>query len=211
MKRPLAAAAIAALCLPHAAAAQDSRWFFRAGPAAVVFSPSAKVKVGGQTVPGASVGIDNDATLTFDVGYRVTDAISVTFTGGIPPLAVVNGGGPLDGMALGKVRYAPAVLGAQYQFKTGTPFKPYVGAGLNYTLFFDAKDGAVEGLKVDNAFGPVLQVGFNYEINEGVSLYGDVKQIWLDTTAKGTVGGAPAEADLTADPMIIGLGVSYRF
>jgi outer membrane protein len=56
----------------------------------------------------------------------------------------------------------------------------------------------------------VLQAGINYEMG-GLSFYADVKKIWLDTEASGTVGGAPARAEVTADPLIAGLGMVYRF
>jgi outer membrane protein len=195
-------------CMP--AFAQESGFFVRGGPAAVIFSPSAQISVGGVEVPGASVDIAADTTLTFDIGYRFNETFTATFTGGLPPHARIEGTGPLAGAVLGTTRYAPAVVAVQAHVPTGSAMSPYVGAGVNYTIFYDVADGVVEGLDVRNAFAPVLQAGLNYEMG-GFSFYADVKKIWLETEASGTVGGAPARAEVTADPLIAGLGMVYRF
>lgn len=203
------------LAVSSAAQAQDASkegWFVRAGPLGVLFDSEADISVGGGIIPGASADTKDNFTLGFDVGYRFNDNLGLTFTGGIPPRTTLTGTGPLAGATLGKASYAPAVIAAQYHFTNfGPRFQPYVGAGVNYTLFFGTSDGAVADLKVKNAFAPVLQAGFEYDIDSKWGVYMDVKKIFLSTTATGTVGGNPARAEVTANPTLLSTGFVYTF
>ncbi len=124
------------------------------------------------------------------------------------------GDGSLTGAYLGDVTYAPAILALQYRLPTGNPkFEPYVGAGVNYTIILDSDDRDVAGFDVDNAWGAVLQVGFESMIDDRLGLYFDVKKIWLETDVRGTLGagGPSATGKATLDPLLVGTGLIWRF
>ncbi len=187
-------------------------WFVRTGPLGVVFDEHASISVGGVGMTGASTEAQDNATLGFDIGYRFNEHFSATLSGGIPPKTKLYGTGPLQGVFLGSTYYAPAVMAVQYHLPDfGLGVRPYLGGGLNYTLFFGEKDGAVSNLKIKNKFAPVLQVGAELDINDKWGLYFDAKKIWLSSTATGTVGGAPARAEITANPYVISGGLTYKF
>ncbi len=215
MMRKTILLALALLAMPSVAQANDASkegWFLHVGPLGVVFHPKAEISVGGNIIPGASADLKDNVTPGFDVGYRFKNNVSLTLTGGVPPRTTITGTGPLAGATLGQVSYAPAVIAAQYHFTYfGSKFQPYVGAGLNYTLFFDAADGAVTDLSINNAFAPVLQTGFEYNLNNKLGVYMDVKKIFLSTTATANIGGDPARADLTANPAVVSAGLVFRF
>lgn len=178
----------------------------------VVFDEGARISLGGVEVPGASARADDNFTVGFEIGYRFTENFAVSFTAGIPPSTTLTGTGPLAGTELGRVTYGPAVLSAHYHFTNFGPlFQPYVGAGVNYTLVWNEKDKAIKNLKVDNAFGFVLQAGIESDFNEHWGTFVDVKKIFLETDATGTVGGAPASGKIDLDPWIVMAGVTYRF
>lgn len=76
-------------------------------------------------------------------------------------------GGPASAeVDLGSVWLLPPTLTLQYHFG-GESLQPYIGAGLNYTIFYNA-DAASGGPDVDydNALGFALQFGFDYPLNE---------------------------------------------
>ena len=50
----------------------------------------------------------------------------------------------------------------------------YVGAGLNYTIFYNEKSGDVSSISYDNGFGYALQAGVDYAISGPWSLNIDV-------------------------------------
>ena len=111
----------------------------------------------------------------------------------------------LGGTKIGSVKHLPPTLLAQYHFTGLGAFKPYVGAGVNYTRFsgVDIAGGALTVKK--NSWGPALQLGFDYALDKHWSLNLDVKKVYIDTTVSGGVGR------FKVDPVLVGLGVGYRF
>ena len=93
----------------------------------------------------------------------------------------------------------------------GKCFQPYVGAGINYTIILKNHDGAVQNLHVNSPVGVTLQGGFETWLNNRISLFADVKHIYLNTTARGLVQGAPAKAEVQLNPTIVTGGLSFHF
>ncbi|GEO86009.1 OmpW/AlkL family protein [Allorhizobium sp. NPDC080224] len=194
--------------------ADHNGWYVRGGPVGIFFSPGVDLSVSGAPVPGADVSVDDNYSMSFDIGYRLNEQFSTTFTFGIPPTAEIRGSGALSGAYLGDLTYAPAILALQYRIPTGMPkFEPYIGAGINYTIVLDEKGRDVANFSADNAWGVVLQAGFETMINDRLGLYVDVKKIWLETDVGGTLGagGPAADAKATLNPLLVGTGLIWRF
>ena len=176
-----------------------------------MFDASATVSAGGAVLPGATVKIDPNGTLITELGYR-WNSLAVLLTGGIPPVAKVNGAGSLTGLGeLGRIRYGPIVLAAQYHFTQFGRFQPYVGAGPVFLIIFRNEDGAVHDLRVRNHTGFAVEVGARYLLDSRWSLYVDAKKASLKTSATGVLGGNPIQADIKLDPLVVSGGLSYRF
>lgn len=110
---------------------------------------------------------------------------------------------------LGSVSILPPTLTLQYHFNPEGGFRPYAGAGLNYTFFYGAKTGdAATSVKYQDHLGYALQAGFDYMIDEKFGVNFDVKKIFLSTHVQ--VNNAYT-ANVRLDPWIIGAGMSYRF
>ncbi len=114
----------------------------------------------------------------------------------------------------------PPIVTLQYHFTELGAFKPYVGAGVQYIKFFDSKTGdnvlGAQSVKLGDAFGPALQLGFDYKMGAGWYFNADVKKSWLSTNVSWSHGTVPATfANLGAkhavDPLTVSLGVGYRF
>lgn len=83
-----------------------------------------------------------------------------------------------------------------------------------YFLVTKSKDGAVQQLDVENAFGASLQAGAAYDISPKMALFVDVKKLFVKTKASGAaaaLGGAPVSADLKLDPVLIHAGIEFKF
>ncbi|HSW05134.1 OmpW/AlkL family protein [Aquabacterium sp.] len=196
----------------QAAPDRASPWWLHAGPVQVQFHTKADVRVGGAPLPGAGVDASSNTTLGLEIGHDMTPNIAARLTIGVPPTTRLSGTGPLAGAGeLGRVKYGPAVLSATWSFDGLGAFRPYLGAGVNYTIALESPDGAITSLKVKNAFGSVLQAGFDMPLGPRWGLFVDVKKVFLKTTADGWVGPAPAHASVQLDPLLIHGGVSYRF
>ena len=105
----------------------------------------------------------------------------------------------------------PRTKALQYHFTDFGAFRPYVGAGVNYTIFYDQSGKSARSLDVKNAFGVALQAGFDYMLDEHWGLNVDAKKIFLRPDFDANVGGAHVSGKANLDPWLIGAGVTYRF
>ncbi|CAO3453042.1 Outer membrane protein W precursor [Azospirillum argentinense] len=220
----LATTALAAVSSPSLA--QDFKGksagdiLVRARALAVIPQEDGNLLLNGNTKIGeARVG--NDYIPELDFSYFVTDNIALELIAGTSRHNVkgsLNGLG--DSIDIGKVSLLPPTLTAQYHFFTKERVSPYVGAGINWTLFYreDAANKAngaglrVTDVKYDNAFGWALQAGVDVALTGNWSLNLDVKKIFLKTDVNATVNGAlPVSSKVTLDPWLVGIGVGYRF
>jgi len=110
---------------------------------------------------------------------------------------------------LGKVWLLPPTINLQYHF-AGKSFTPYIGAGVNYSIFYGEKKEALDlGYKSNVGFS--TQAGFDYQLNEKWFLNLDLKKILLktDVTIKGAI--PVVLSDVKVNPFIIGLGAGFKF
>jgi len=125
--------------------------------------------------------------------------------------AIETAAGDID---LGSVWLLPPTLTAQYHF-TGNKLKPYLGAGVNYTIFYNVKEGPVaDEVSYENSIGFAFQVGFDLDINDKWFINIDAKKILLNTEATvnaTTALGATVKADVNIDPLVFGVGIGRRF
>ncbi len=124
----------------------------------------------------------------------------------------------VDGAKLGKVSQLPPTVSVLYYFNTDSAFKPYVGAGLNYTIFFNEKFSdapknlGLSDLSLDGSFGYAVQIGTDYEINKKWSINASARYIDIDTDATFSVGGEKiGKASISVDPMVYSLMIGYKF
>ncbi|MDX1948908.1 MAG: OmpW family outer membrane protein [Rickettsiales bacterium] len=111
---------------------------------------------------------------------------------------------------LGKVNVLPPTLTAQYHLDICETIKPYVGAGVNYTFFYDVEKGAgLDRVEYEDGFGYALQMGSDFMYDEHWGLNLDVKKIYLNTDVSINNGAIRGDVDL--DPWVFGVGVTYKF
>ncbi len=113
----------------------------------------------------------------------------------------------------------PPSLTANYYFNdASSAFQPYIGAGINYTIFFDeeftsANAGAgLSDLSLDNSFGLTAQVGMDYIVDKKWHVNASVRFIDIDTDATFKVGEADGVvSDIEIDPWVYTISVGYTF
>jgi outer membrane protein len=112
----------------------------------------------------------------------------------------------------------PPTLTLQYHLAPTGKIRPYVGAGVNYTVFYaenasDALEGALGSTKVrmSDSAGYALQAGVDVDIGPRTFLNVDVKYIDIDTTARLTTAAGTNRVRVSIDPLVIGVGVGMRF
>jgi outer membrane protein len=163
------------------------------------------------TAIGGDVDASDEVVPEVDFSYFLTDNIAVELIAATTRHRIKAKNTALGEVDVGKVRLLPPTLTVQYHFWPKQAFSPYLGAGINYTLFFDEKvpGTTVTSVKYDNAVGVAFQAGFDYNITGNWYFNVDVKQLLLNTTAK--INGGAVEADVDLNPTIIGVGFGYKF
>ncbi|KZN42569.1 OmpW/AlkL family protein [Pseudoalteromonas luteoviolacea] len=172
------------------------------------------------TALGLSADSDTQLGITFD--YQYNDNIVFELIAATPFSHTVEGQGGLAGNDIAQVKHLPPTLLAQYHFfGAGDKFRPFVGVGLNYTVFFDEEASAAlkqtlktDDVKVDldSSFGVALQMGFNYDINEKWGLHVMVSKMDIDTDATVYANGVQAlTSDVEIDPFVAMIGAKYKF
>jgi len=224
MKSLVCAALMATSALVGTAAyAQDNPWMIRGRVIGVLPDESGDLSVAGTPLPGG-VDIADQYVPELDITYFFNDNIAVELILAVTPHDVeavsVTVPGALDNATvdLGDVWLLPPTLTLQYHFDTGTQLKPYVGAGINATLFFDEDAGPVaDSIDYDASIGGALQVGFDYDLDGtpgGWAFNADVKKIWINTDVTvdfTTALGATVDAGVDINPTVVGLGFGYKF
>lgn len=188
-------------------------------------SSSTEVKVGGVSQTGYNVGVNDAWTLDIDITNMISDNFGVELLLDPSTKHDIVGKNAISGLGtIGETTVLPPSLIAQYHFSPKSQFQPYVGLGLNYTMFFKSKSSSslynalngVTDLEIDNKMGWVAQAGADYDMGNGWFVNADVKYIGLKTTAtfdvgtKGTTIGK-ASVDVDINPWVYGIGIGKRF
>lgn len=154
------------------------------------------------------IDVDGNLRPTVTAEYFVADRIGIELLASWPFEHDVN----LQGAGnVAKVKHLPPTLSLQYHFVNTSKFTPFVGAGLNYTYFFDEDGtGALAGTKVelDDSWGLALHAGLDYAISEKSAFRVDVRYIDIETDVK--VGGTDI-GEVKIDPWIFNVAYVMKF
>jgi len=164
------------------------------------------------TAAGAATGlraeVSDDVMPTVGLSYFITDNIAVEVIAGTTQHTVKAVGAGTD-VEVHKTWVLPPVLSVQYHPYPAAKFSPYVGAGLNYMLFYGDKDKNGFKVKLDDGFGYALQAGADLALTGRYSLNVDVKKVWFETDA--TINDGALKSKVKLDPWVVSAGVGYRF
>lgn len=153
----------------------------------------------------AKVKVDSSIVPEMDFTYFFTPNISAELIAAVTPHDVKTN----TGIDAGNSWLLPPTLTLQYHFTQFDTFKPYVGAGINYTHFFNEDAGSLTSVKYDDGFGGALQAGMDIPIQGNWYANIDVKKVFISTTAKFTPSNVRADVDI--NPWLIGVGIGYKF
>lgn len=151
---------------------------------------------------GLALSINNKVLPELDISYFFTPNIAAELVLTVPQKQTLSAGGT----EIGSFKHLPPSLTLQYHFPMNG-FKPYVGAGINYTRISSVSLPA--GVDVDrNSFGPVLQVGVDIPVGKNLYLNLDVKKAYIRTEVSANGVGL---GDFKIDPVLFGVGLGWRF
>ncbi len=202
-----------------------------------IYAADQMVNLGGGAI---SASVDDNTQLGLNLVYFLDHHWAIELLASTPfehDIMVDTGVGITN---LGKTKQLPPTLSALYYFSSNSAFKPYVGVGVNYTIFFDDKfnstmqgdnspqiisisDGSTvtpigaaldaDDLDLDSSWGLSAELGADYIIDDNWSVNASVRYIDIDTDASFTaVGGSvPGKVSVDIDPIVYSLLLGYKF
>ncbi|MFG0721603.1 OmpW family protein [Pseudomonas sp. GLN_6] len=228
MRTSLFTASLLALAIaaPLAHAHQAGDIIVRAG--AITVDPqesSSDIWVGalGTDVAGTKATLDSDTQLGLNFAYMLTNNIGIELLAATPFSHDVGVKGMPGGFAglngkLGELKHLPPTLSVvYYPLDASSAFQPYVGAGINYTWFFDTKLSSeaegkgFSGLDMKDSWGLAAQVGMDYMLTDNIMLNAQVRYIDIDTTGTTNILGDKVKVDVDVDPFVYMVGLGYKF
>ncbi|MCU1719331.1 OmpW/AlkL family protein [Pseudomonas sp. 5P_3.1_Bac2] len=228
MRTTLFAASLLALAItaPLAQAHQAGDIIVRAG--AVTVDPhenSEDIWVGalGTKVGGSKATLDSDTQLGLNFAYMLTDHVGIELLAATPfshNVGVKGMPGAFAGLngKLGEIKHLPPTLSVVYYPLDGkSAFQPYVGAGINYTWFFDtelssgAENKGFSGLDMQDSWGLAAQVGMDYMLTDNIMINAQLRYIDIETTGTTHYGGDKVKVDVDVDPWVYMVGLGYKF
>ncbi|MDM5176636.1 outer membrane beta-barrel protein [Massilia sp. DJPM01] len=203
MKSKLLAVAVSMLGLIAVdAQAQDGPWLVRARAAHL--NPADKATPVGGAGASDRISVSDKTIPEVDVSYFFTPNFAAELVLTYPQKHDVM----LDGAKIGTFKHLPPSLLGQYHFNPIGQFKPYLGAGINYTRISQVKLlGGAGGLE-NHSVGLALQTGVDFRIDKNWSLNLDIKRITIRSDVM--ISGAKAST-VKIDPVLIAVGAGYRF
>ena len=186
-----------------AAQEEKSPWQIRVRAIDVAPEESSTTSIGGEA------RVDSSIVPELDITYFWTDNWAtelILATSKHDERAVGTQLGDVD---LGHTWALPPTLTLQYHFAPDEKFRPYLGAGINYTIFHSDDAGDLDSIDYDNGFGFALQAGADIAIDDNWAFNLDVKKLWLNTDV--SINGGAVTADVDLDPWVFGAGFAYRF
>ncbi|MFL6603769.1 MAG: OmpW/AlkL family protein [Steroidobacteraceae bacterium] len=182
----------------------------------------------GPFVPaGVNLKVEDVITPYFAYVRRLTNHFGVELAVGAPPLTKTEGKGPAK---LGSVPYngqvvttarwlAPTLLLTYTFFDESNRFRPYIGAGINYTKFYsrqstaagNAASGGPTRIDLPVSVGPAVTLGLSYRVTRHFSLYGSLSASQVDTTLKANTAGVIRTSHISFGPRTAVLAMGYSF
>jgi outer membrane protein len=185
----------------------QSPWQIRLRALGVITRNSGRV----DGIDGSGLSFSNTVIPELDVSYFFNDNIAAELVLGTTK-STVHGEGTIHSLGeIGKTWLLPPTLTLQYHFTNLGAFRPYVGAGINYTMFYNQSGKSAASLDVKNTFGVAFQAGFDYMLDQHWGLNVDVKKLILRPDFDANVGGSHVSGKADLDPLLIGTGITYRF
>jgi outer membrane protein len=157
---------------------------------------------------GLNVDVGHDVMPTLGFTYFLTDNVSVEAILGATRHDIRARGATTD-VVVHETWVLPPVVTLQYRPVPEARVSPYVGAGLNYMLFFSGENRNGFDVNLDDGLGYALQAGADIAISGPWTVNVDVKKVWFNTDA--SINGGTLESDVNLDPWVISLGIGRKF
>ncbi|MEP6883274.1 MAG: OmpW family outer membrane protein [Gammaproteobacteria bacterium] len=182
----------------------------------------------GPFVPaGANIDANNLETAYLAYIRTIIPHWDVELAVGYPPLQKTVGKGPAtlgsvpyDGQVIATARWiAPTLLLEYAFFDEGSKWRPYIGAGVNYTTFYDrnstaagdAASGGPTKISLTPSVGWAATAGLNYHIANNWHAYASYSFSKVTSDLTANTAGVIRTSHISFAPQALVVSVGYSF
>jgi outer membrane protein len=199
----------------------------RIGLYSVFFHVTADDLSGPYVPPGVNINAKNVETLYLAYVRRLSSHFDVELTVGYPPLEKTVGKGPAtlgsvpyDGQVIATARWLAPTLLFEYKFLSeNSKWRPYIGAGVNYTTFYDrdstaqgnAASGGPTKLSLTPSWGVAGTVGLAHNIKNNWNAYASYSASQVKTKLNADTAGVIRTTHISFGPQALVVAVGYSF
>jgi outer membrane protein len=159
--------------------------------------------------------------------HNITPHIEVELALGYPPISKVEGKGPAtlgsvpyNGEIVSSARWLSPTLLLEYEFLgVNAVLRPYIGAGVNYTAFYDrfstaqgnAASGGPTKLSLTSSVGPAGTVGLDWHISRHFHAYASYSISQVKTRIEADTGGVERNTHISFGPQALIVSGGFSF
>lgn len=207
----------AAVAAPTAMAAKGD-WLIRGG-ATMVDPKSHNLSFDGGEGATINLNVDDNVSFGFNITYMMTDNLGVELLAAWPfkhdvKAEVTDSTGTTSLGKIAEAEQLPPTLSLQYHFIPDGAFRPYIGVGVNWTMFMSEKiDPALaDDMSLDDSFGLAAQIGADVAIGDTWFVNFDIRYIDIQSDLKITTGGVTEKVGkVQIDPMVYSIMIGAKF
>jgi len=212
-------------CSAAAMAQQDNT--VRLGMYAIFYHTSAQDVQGPFVPPGVTAYAKDTQTPYFAYLRRLNAHWELELAAGWPPKTdtvargpATLGSVPWNGQTVGTVKwFAPTFL-AEYKFcDESSAWRPYLGAGMNYTHFYDrtingagnAALGGPTSVALTDSFGPAATLGVYYHVRGSWSVIASFSVSQVKSSLTANTEGIYRRSTVNFNPSALVVAAGYSF
>jgi len=163
--------------------------------------------------PGADAETGNATTLLLVYERMLTPNIGAELVLGLPPRLKAKATGTVaflgDEVLSAKI-IAPTFL-VNYHFGApGDIWRPYLGAGVNYTRFVSTESKLASDVKLGDSIGWAAQAGLDYALTKEWGLFASVAALRVKSKLV-AAGSTVLQTTIDFRPVVYSFGAVYRF
>ena len=161
---------------------------------------------------GADAEVGDATTVFFTYEVELKPNVGIELVLGIPPKITAKATGSVAylGEVLSARNVAPTLL-VNYHFgQAGDTWRPYLGAGLNYTRFTNITTPYGWDVKLRDSVGFAAQLGVDYAYTKQAGLFASVAKVDVKSKLVAT-GAVVLQSTIDFRPLTYSFGASYRF
>jgi len=220
-------AGFALLAAATCAQAVDHPFEIRLGEYFVMYDAKADDLKGPYVPAGVNLDVKNVNTPYFAATYTFDAHWVLQLSAGVPPKTETVGKGPAT---LGSVPYngqvistakwfAPTVIVNYVIGPASWPVRPYVGAGINYTHFYDrqstaagdAASGGPTSIALTNSTGFEWTVGAKWRVADRWHVYASYSATKVNSDFTGNTAGVIRRTSIKFNPSAFVVSAGYSF